>query len=357
MAYGSRRLSKAEELYTASELECLCVVWAIERFRAYLEGSHFTVVTDHSSLVWLQNLKDTKGRLGRWLVRLQQFQFTIVHRKGKLNGGPDALSRNPVEEATESRAIELISVFNKPDDKWYKNLYYDISKSPDMYEDFKLEGEQILKQVVVRKEPTWMRVVPLELRKDALRECHDEPLAGHFGAKKTFERLKELYFWPKMKHSCNEYVKRCEVCKRHKSSQLKAMGFMGEQRRISAPMEIVSSDLMGPFPSSSSGFQYVVVTLCLFSKYVWIRPLTAATANGVASHLENDVFLRYGAPKILLSDNGVQYKNKLIRELCEPYGVKQWFTYSYHPEANPTERVYRVLKVMISSYLQDNQRL
>lgn len=81
VAYGSRRLSKAEELYTTTELECLCVVWAVERFRAYLEGSHFTVVTDHASLVWLHKLKDPRGRLGRWVVRLQQFSFSVVHRK------------------------------------------------------------------------------------------------------------------------------------------------------------------------------------------------------------------------------------------------------------------------------------
>jgi len=98
------------------------------------------------------------------------------------------------------------------------------------------------------------------------------------------------------------------------------------------------------------------VTACLFSKYVWVRPLRNATSNLVLNHPENDVFLRFGAPKILLSDNGTQFHSKVVEECCKNYGVDQWFTYKWHPEANPTERINRVVKGMIKSYIEENQR-
>lgn len=94
VCYLSPSLTKAERKYSTTEKELLCVVWALEKLRPYIEGSHFTVITDHYSLIWLHNLKDPNGRLSRWAVRLQQFDFTIIHRKGKNHVVPDYLSRS-----------------------------------------------------------------------------------------------------------------------------------------------------------------------------------------------------------------------------------------------------------------------
>ncbi len=69
--------------------------WAVNYWRTYLLGKPFDVVTDHQCLTWLQGLNEPKGRLARWILSLQEYQFQIKHRPGKQNGNADAISRFP----------------------------------------------------------------------------------------------------------------------------------------------------------------------------------------------------------------------------------------------------------------------
>jgi hypothetical protein len=95
--YLSRSLSEPERKWAAREQEALAVVWAVTELRPYLEGSEFTVQTDHESLQWLMRTT-TPGRLSRWALALQEFlpQMAIEYRKGVDNGNADFLSRYPL---------------------------------------------------------------------------------------------------------------------------------------------------------------------------------------------------------------------------------------------------------------------
>ena len=85
IVYASRVLTAAERNYSTSEKECLAVLWAIKKIRPYNEGYKFRVITDHSALKWLRNLKDPTGRLAYWALEMQQWDFEIIHTKGALH--------------------------------------------------------------------------------------------------------------------------------------------------------------------------------------------------------------------------------------------------------------------------------
>jgi len=98
IAFVSKKLNKAQRNYSVTEQECLAAIVCIKRFRAYIEGHEFTVITDHASLKWLMSQTDLHSRLARWSLKLQGFNFKIENRSGRLNVVPDALSRVNEEE-------------------------------------------------------------------------------------------------------------------------------------------------------------------------------------------------------------------------------------------------------------------
>lgn len=77
VAYGSKKLTPTEMNYSASEGECFAVITGIRLWRPYLIGRHFTIITDHRALTWLTTNKKFTGRLARWALLLQEFDFTI----------------------------------------------------------------------------------------------------------------------------------------------------------------------------------------------------------------------------------------------------------------------------------------
>lgn len=95
ICYASRTLNDSEQNYSATEKECLAMVWACKQFRPHIFGRKFKLYTDHMPLKWLFNLKEPNSKLMRWRVKLSEYDFEIEYKKGKQNTNADALSRLP----------------------------------------------------------------------------------------------------------------------------------------------------------------------------------------------------------------------------------------------------------------------
>lgn len=92
IAFAIRKLSNAKKNYTTIE-RGLTIVYALQKFRHYLLGSHFKFYTDHSTLKYLVNKPMLGGRICQWLLLFQEFDFEVIVKPGKQNVGPDHLSQ------------------------------------------------------------------------------------------------------------------------------------------------------------------------------------------------------------------------------------------------------------------------
>lgn len=211
-------LNGAERNYSATELECLAVVWGIRRMRGYLEGYHFTVITDHQSLKWLQRIEEPTGRLGRWMFEFQQYEFDVQYRKGTQNQVADVLSRQP--EAT----CNAQDASNCP---WYTRQLKWVIERPIDFPDYYIQDGKLYWHLLHEldfRDKQWKRCIPRNERPQLLRRFHDEPTVGHLGIAKTVARMAQLYYWPRMLSEITEYVRRCPSCLAYKVSQQKPAG-------------------------------------------------------------------------------------------------------------------------------------
>lgn len=355
VAYLSRQLNDREQLYSTSERELLSIVYAIEKFRPYVEGSHFTIITDHSALKMLHKMKDPHGRLARWAMNLQQFSFDVIHRPGKSNVVPDALSRSidTIESINRSSTI-----LDKHKDDWYRNKVTRVLSGECKDNNWQVRDGLLYKKICLKQYPDtandWKLYIPKDLRHDILKCCHDDTTAGHLGVRKTVFRVKQYYYWPEILKDVKRYIGNCEMCARVKVSQQLPFGHMGHHRTVTRPWQVIALDLMGPFPRSKKGNTMLLVITCLFSKIVLLFPLRNGKADKICEIMEQQ-FLLFGIPEAIISDNGKQFESHLFKDLVENYRSKIWYTPNYHPQSNPTERVNRVVGTMISTYINSKK--
>ena len=353
IAYASKTMNPAQKNYTTTEQEMLALLFGVEAYRSYVEGTKFKVITDHHSLLWLKNLKNPTGRLARWSLTLSQYDFTIEHRKGALNVVPDALSRAPVN---------LVQFQLPVKDPWYVGLKSKIVAFPEDYPLFRISEEKIFR-LVNKQEPSgvnsnsWKLVLPKEFRNDALVECHDVPTAGHMGVAKTLDRIRDLYFWPNMKSDVIKYLRKCKVCAMIRSPSDAKHGLMGQRKAVAFPFQSLSIDFIGPLPRSKSGNRFILAVSDIFSKFVFLKALPKANSKSVCKFLEEQVFLIFGVPQSLICDNATYFTSNYFKTFLDEYKIQRaFYNARYHAQHNPVERVNRTVLASISAYIHENHR-
>jgi len=248
-------------------------------------------------------------------------------------------------------------------DTWYLNQLNRVRRNPQRFPDWQIRNDKLYVHrpnpwidPLVRDLDAWKFVVPAELRTQVLEECHNPPQAGHFGREKTYKSLSRCYYWPGMRVDAARFVKSCLPCQRNKPLQTGPQGLMYE-KNYAEPWTEICTDIMGPLPRSKNQFKYVLVVQDVLTKYVIFRPLRQATGPKIGQVLEESVFHVFGCPKVMHSDNGKEYENKVLNGICEELGIRHSTIPPYHAQANPAERVNRTLKRMLRTYLEGDHRL
>lgn len=364
IAFMSHKLNKSQRNYTITELECLAVVTAIAKYRSYIEGHEFKVITDHSSLKWLMSQKDLSGRLARWSLKLQGFNFSIEHRKGRDNVVPDTLSRihegDSLVEAVELENLPAIDLNSRAFESYqYKKLReeYVSSKFPD----FRVLDRFIYKRTcssaeVLEDSDSWKLLVPEELRSKVIYASHDIPNAAHGGIGRTLERIRRYFYWPGLVKDVKTYIQNCEMCKTSKTPTTILRPPMGQMIKSDRPFQRLYIDLIGPLPRTKSGNIGILIILDHFSKFTFLRPVKKFATKPITDYLRSEIFNCFGVPEVIVTDNGSQFRSKDFANLMEKFGVKHSLTAVYSPQANASERVNRVINEALRSYVRDDQR-
>ncbi|XP_032457928.1 uncharacterized protein LOC116738679 [Nasonia vitripennis] len=158
-----------------------------------------------------------------------------------------------------------------------------------------------------------------------------------------------------MYRDVSNFVRTCTVCQQCKVEQALPAGLMG-QRRVPGPWEIVAADIMGPFPRSTQGYQYILIFLDVFTKWIEVSPIRKADGKTIRKNLNERVILRFGVPEAFLSDNGTEFRNKVLAQFLKELRIQHRTIPPYHAQANPVERVNRTFKTMITTFIEGEHR-
>lgn len=370
VSFASAKFKPVEQRYHCNEQECLAVVWAVKKYRRYLEDQRFTLLTDSRAVTWLSKFKDSRTKLTRWSLLLQEFDFIIEHCPGKENELPDALSRDPIEDNHDdfenfdrlfppdtTSALLLVPTQDIYEEVLYQQqLCPQVSQlvekiqaasqrqSPNRLEKNLLESYLLRDGTLYRKHnEKWLAFVPSASRERVLWEYHDSKYAGHPGADETYNAISRIFNWKGLSSDVKNYVRTCHICTCIKPGK-NPSDVPQRPHQPTKPWQTIALDLMGPYPRSPRGKRFLLVVTDMFSRWVEAFPLGNSETHTILATLEEQIFPRWGFPRSILSDNAPQFSGTKWRDRLESLGIECWTTAIYHPQANPTERRNQEIK-------------
>lgn len=364
VAYASRKLSDAESHYHSNELECLAVVWSVDdKFRHYLLGRHFTVVTDNTAISWMFSKQHLKHKFARWIIRLQEYDYSVRHRAGTLNQVADALSRNPSGDDS-STMKEAWILFSQQDVTEAQRQDTDVAAIIASLANAQNSSKFVMRDATLYRrlwKNKWqveehLLVIPASLRPGILHVIHDTPEGGHIGQRATLKKVQERFWWPKMSKSVRDYVASCEICQRHKRLPGCQPGLLTPIPPPATIFHTVGIDHVGPLPTTAAGNRYILIAVDHLSKFVEVATVPSLAPSYVTRFLRDRFELRHGLPNKLISDRAPTFRSSELRAYLRHARVEHHYASAYHPQANGlTERANQTIQARLAPYCRNSK--
>lgn len=380
VGFTSRTLRGGEVNYTVTEKEALAIIHCLRQWRTIILGRLLTIVTDHKALTFVLSCKLKSSRLTRWILFMQEFSFDIEYRKGAENVVPDVLSRRPMKVSSDTTCEPVmkrevsVALVKLTDEyralKGHLNTIREDQRSDEFLgtkivflencereaKIFTDKEEKVVRWFIIHKgilfkrgdesSPQYKLCVPKGQIIGMVQAHHAE--IGHFGKTKTYNSMKEKFYFPKMQKRIRKVVAACDLCQKSKPSKTNR----GDLHSVvvEKPGQLVCLDLIGPLPKSRGGVTQLLVVVDAFSKYVRLYPLKRATTVSILNRILKDYVPQVQKPRRILSDNGTQFTSQKWVDTLEKEDIKVNRTSAYFPQGNLTERcnreVGRLLRAM-----------
>lgn len=195
-------------------------------------------------------------------------------------------------------------------------------------------------------------VVPTVMRKQVIEISHDIGLAGHYGISITLHRIRQRYWWEGMYPEVIKHIAECSTCQRYKTCKNPSPVWAKQQPK--RRFEAYSIDFVGPLPVTERGNRWLLVMEDMATRFVELVALERATAIETSEALCNRIILRYGTPRLILSDHGSNFVSEVMQVMHVHLGIKQALTPEYHPGSNMVERRNHDIKERIAMMVGQN---
>ena len=371
----SRKFNVHELNYPVHEKEQLALVHCLEHWRHYLLGAETIAFTDNIATRYIRTSSNLSSRQIRWLQVIDRYNVKIRHIPGTSNKAADTLSRLNVLEGENDIDIDEESVHNEvqlnrelenavvgqvaeddnEDEKdvedWTADYLADGELRDYCYHSGNLRPEYRLCNGVI-----WngdQIVVPLSKIVGILKLLHAHPLSGHFGIAKTFDLVSRKYWFPRMRHRVQQFVRTCDVCQRNKSERHPTRGMLEPLQIPQNKWQSIAMDWITGLPTSPLGNDSILTIIDRLSHMVHLIPCkSTATSADVAQLLIQHIVRLHGVPRSIHSDRDSRLIARFWKELCNQLGIIHKYSTPYHPSSNGlVERANRTIEQVLRTAL------
>lgn len=345
VAFESKQLSPAEKNYATHDKEMLAIVRALHKWRNDLLGAEFEVFTDHRTLEFFNQQRDLSKKQLRWQEFLADFNFTIKYVRGEDNTVADALSRQFA--VADSVVAPVLTVSTDSDllrsikegyasDPWCSKLVSDGIKVAGVSKHSGLL--YVADRLVVPRVAS--------VRESIFRLAHDS--LGHFGATKSYEALRDSFYWPNMRRDLEQaYIPGCVDCQKNKAPTSKPAGPLHSLPVPDDRFRDIALDFVGPLPEDE-GFNYLLTITDRLGADIRLIPCRKdVTAERVAALFFQHWYCENGLPSTITSDRDKFFVSRFWSALHELTGVKLRLSSSFHPETDgASERTNKTVSTL-----------
>lgn len=343
--YMSLKTSPEEEKYDSYMLEVLAIVKALKKFRVYLIGIKFKIVTDCDAFIKTLEKKEIIPKVARMVLELQDFNFTREHRKGTRMKHVDSLSRNAIMiiSAEENLATRIKSLQQQDDD--LQHVFKILETQP--YQNYLIRNGVLYKF----DNGYELLVVPKALEVDVMKSVHEN---GHFGVKKMEESVKQRYYIPALREKLRKCVSSCVPCILAENKHGRGEGYLHPIDKEELPLQTYHIDHLGPMEATCKAYKYIFVVTDAFTKFTWLYPTKTTNAKEVLDKLDFQK-TTFGNPRRIVSDRGAAFTSNAFGEYCEEEGIEHVTITTGMPRGNgQVERINRCIIPIVTKLAMED---